>query len=87
MAKTHLGVWNFNMALQLFSFQAPVCTCSVGFFKLEGMQGQLILSQFGGALSLWSILFGERGLHLNLCVTKMKSRIGFIFLLTHFGAV
>lgn len=88
MAKTHVGVWNLNMVLQGLSLQALVCTCSAGFFKLEGVQTQLILSQFGGGvLSLWAVLFGDRHLLLNLCVTQIKSRIGFIFLLTHFGAV
>lgn len=85
MAKTHSDAWNLNTILQRFLLQAPVCACSGGFFNLEGVQTQLILPHFRGALYLWAVLFGDRSLHLNLCVTKMKSGIGFMFLLIHFG--
>lgn len=46
-----------------------------------------IISVWGDALSLWAVLFGDRCLHLNLRATKIKSRIGFIFLLPRFGAL
>lgn len=64
---------NQSVLVQQVSLSWKVCRPSYYYLSL------------GGAHSLWAVLFGDRSLHLNLCVTNMMSRIGFIFLLTHFG--